>query len=641
MRTALVPNSAWHRKFKAQPAGFLCLCVVEGLSRLAFYLVVGVLFLYASDSEHGGLGLSRTAAGRLYGAFLAVVFFMPAFGGIVVGQVLGYRRAIVAGLAMFGVGLVVCARPAPGTLLAGLAIVCIGNALLKPSLPALLGRLYKDCPERQDDGFSICFVAINLGAAIAFVAAGPIRNELGWPYVFWCAAMAIGLAIVVFLARYRTFTNRNGGMPTSVPSSGLRDLALLLLLPAAAAAAVGYGFAQVFVWRWLDPLDAAIAFGIAPLVIYFVTLPRRVTSEERPRIDALLLMFLAAATFFAILHMHGSSLTVWAEERTDRVVGWAPSSWLQEATPAYFENASPDLPRPDPRVMLLVDDDIAEACHSKILTEEQLQRVILRPGDEIDTVSLGTSDANAEAGSKVRGSAAYSADVYRRADVDHGRPLDGTTPLRRVRFAGRVDGQLVSLIPASQGEIQRVYSRSSGKRLPPGESVRILNPEVYQSWNPIWVVVLTPFALAWFRRRTAGNVPLSSAHKMLYGMMLTAISMLVMTIAAIVYHLDQSRVSGLWLVLAYAVITLGEVFLSPMGMSTVAKLAPERLTGIMMGGWFCAIAIGNVLAGWLSGLQSRMAPWVFFLSVAAVVTIVSLLFWRWLPRLERTMSKET
>ncbi len=134
------------------------------------------------------------------------------------------------------------------------------------------------------------------------------------------------------------------------------------------------------------------------------------------------------------------------------------------------------------------------------------------------------------------------------------------------------------------------------------ESVKLFNPSLFQSVNPFWVIALTPLVLAFFAfLRRKGREP-STPTKIAFGLLISALSCLVMYAA--VYACDNGGVksSAWWFISSYAVITIGELFLSPMGLSMVSKLSPPRLTALMMGGWFLATSIGNKLSGVLSSL---------------------------------------
>jgi proton-dependent oligopeptide transporter, POT family len=133
-----------------------------------------------------------------------------------------------------------------------------------------------------------------------------------------------------------------------------------------------------------------------------------------------------------------------------------------------------------------------------------------------------------------------------------------------------------------------------------GESVFAFNANLFQSVNPFWVVALTPLVLAFFgflRRR--GKEP-STPAKIAWGLVISALSCFVMVGAVYASENGAIKSSAWWFISSYAVITIGELFLSPMGLSLVSKLSPPRLTALMMGGWFLATSIGNKLSGVLS-----------------------------------------
>jgi POT family proton-dependent oligopeptide transporter len=166
-----------------------------------------------------------------------------------------------------------------------------------------------------------------------------------------------------------------------------------------------------------------------------------------------------------------------------------------------------------------------------------------------------------------------------------------------------------------------------------GEAVYAFNTNLFQSVNPFWVVALTPLVLTFFaflNRR--GKEPTTPA-KIAFGLVISALSCLVMVGA--VYASDNGAVksSAWWFIMSYAVITIGELFLSPMGLSLVSKLSPPRLTALMMGGWFLATSIGNKLSGVLSSLwdgyenKANFFYVNFVLLLAAAVLMFAMLRW--------------
>lgn len=136
----------------------------------------------------------------------------------------------------------------------------------------------------------------------------------------------------------------------------------------------------------------------------------------------------------------------------------------------------------------------------------------------------------------------------------------------------------------------------------PDSKVFLYNTELFQSINPFWVIVLTPVVVGFFALlRSRGKEP-TTASKIILGIFISALSCLVMVAAVYAGDNGAMKVSALWLVAAYGVITVGELCLSPMGLSLVSKLSPPRLTALMMGGNFLAISIGNKLSGILASM---------------------------------------
>jgi len=133
--------------------------------------------------------------------------------------------------------------------------------------------------------------------------------------------------------------------------------------------------------------------------------------------------------------------------------------------------------------------------------------------------------------------------------------------------------------------------------LAPGEFQRATNPEIYQSFNPLFVILFTPLVVAFFQWLVNRGGGLSTARKIFLGLVLTTLSLLVMAAAGALSDDGSVKVSSLWLVGFYAIVTLGELCLSPMGLSLVTKLTPKRLVGLAMGGWFMATAFGNNFSG--------------------------------------------
>jgi len=133
---------------------------------------------------------------------------------------------------------------------------------------------------------------------------------------------------------------------------------------------------------------------------------------------------------------------------------------------------------------------------------------------------------------------------------------------------------------------------------PPGQNVKLVNPELFESIGPFFIVTLTPLLVAWFAWLRKRKKEPTTAAKFGIALFLSGLSSIVMLFAVMsvpsIYH---EKVSPGWLWGTYFVITAAEIFLSPIGLSLVSKLAPARLTSLLMGGWFLTMSLGSKVAG--------------------------------------------
>jgi POT family proton-dependent oligopeptide transporter len=153
----------------------------------------------------------------------------------------------------------------------------------------------------------------------------------------------------------------------------------------------------------------------------------------------------------------------------------------------------------------------------------------------------------------------------------------------------------------------------------------------------LFVVGMTPLIVAFFAWLNARR-QVTTARKVFFGLCLTTASLLLMALAGVFADGGATKVSGLWLVGFYGVITVGELLLSPMGLSLVTKLAPKRLVGLAMGGWFLATAFGNNFSGFFGGIQHMMSPVSFFLVLAGLAAMAALFIRVLLPRLDAAIG---
>ncbi len=316
----------------------------------------------------------------------------------------------------------------------------------------------------------------------------------------------------------------------------------------------------------------AFIFGCVPVILFFVYLWFKSSGLEKRAIGALLAVFSCVILFFAIFHQNGDALTVWAEDYTDRQM---PESVANVATKF----------------------DMAQTVENN------------------DVVALNGDDFKAEV-------------EKRRAENDQ---MPESTPQEMA--AKKASAREIAKLEASHKYFANL---EESKKPAKGQDLKLFSTELYQSINPFWVVMLTPVLVGvWGFLRKRKKEP-STPTKIAIGLLITALSALVMVGAVYATNGLTTKASGLWLVGSYAVITLGELCLSPMGLSLVSKLSPPRITALMMGGFFLSISVGNKLAGMLSSLWETMEHKenFFFLNFALVLAAALLLFMmlKWLNR---------
>jgi POT family proton-dependent oligopeptide transporter len=147
----------------------------------------------------------------------------------------------------------------------------------------------------------------------------------------------------------------------------------------------------------------------------------------------------------------------------------------------------------------------------------------------------------------------------------------------------------------------------------------------FQAFNPFMIFAFTPFVIAlWAWQAQRGSEP-TTITKMALGCFGVALANLVMVAAAWVGAGDS--VSWFWLLGYFAVITIGELYISPIGLSLVSKVSPARLVSMMMGVWLGTSFVGNFLAGWLGSYWTSMNKMHFFLMIAGIATLAGLVIW--------------
>lgn len=655
--------------FTGHPQGLFRLFFIEMWERLAFYTMVGVLLLYATDSETGGLGWSKADGNEIYGLYLAFVYFTPYVGGLLADRFLGYRKSVLIGGILFASGFFLLATGQSWAFPAGLVLLCCGNGFFKPNISAMVGNLYEKGDPKRDAGFNIFYMGINIGAFVANFLAAIMRNAFYWEAVFMAAGVGMVISVVILLSSWNVLEKADieaGDKPGDTPFSEIlaKILGPALLFGILGWAVAAYVFPMIGlggVTKLVKATDIGFLIGSIPILLFFTRLPKQANDEEKPGLQALLPIYLAGGTFFMVLHLNGSAMTTWANDNTARdleqsdpivmiagsieVAGATP--FAQDALPGYYGNARDDLPRPNKLTLLpIADDQQATMFGQKKMDGESLAALsgALPDGVRVEELPIGGELSDQQKAWKK-----YSVDIYDEVKItegtdSHGGKIisanvaDGAVATKRVAFVRENgDDDFVTYVVTKE-TFDGLYADGAEQK-EPGEFQKLANAELYQSWNAFFVVLMTPFVMMFFARLARRKVDFSTARKILFGMIITAIAAGFMAVAGFLSNNGEVKVSGMWLMGFYGIITVGELFLSPMALSLVTKLTPKRFVGLTMGGWFFATAVGNKFSGFLGVLQGAMSPSMFFLVIVAAAGAVALYILSVLPKLDAAIKK--
>lgn len=156
-----------------------------------------------------------------------------------------------------------------------------------------------------------------------------------------------------------------------------------------------------------------------------------------------------------------------------------------------------------------------------------------------------------------------------------------------------------------------------------GQNLKLISTEIYQSVNPAWIILLTPVIVGLFGYLRARGREMSTPSKFAWGTIIAGLSSLLMVIAALSTNIYQHKVSSAWIISSYGVFTISELFVSPVGLSLVSKVAPKRFTALMMGGWFITISLGAKIAGIMTGFWDHFDSKALFFGISAVAALIA------------------
>jgi proton-dependent oligopeptide transporter, POT family len=337
---------SFDRSFFGHPRGLATLFFTEMWERFSYYGMRALLLLFMVASvERGGMGFDDRTGGAIYGLYTMFVYLLALPGGWLADKLFGLRKSIFYGGCIIAAGHFCLALPYTETFFVGLLFIVTGTGLLKPNISSMVGELYG--PEDQvkrDNGFSIFYMGINIGALISPIICGYLGQRVNWHYGF----AAAGIGMVIGLIQYKLtehYLGQAGLEPARLPDKTQEDARVKSIRTGLWI--IGFAitvFVALLLLRIIsiDPVIIANAFkwliGIS-VAIYFVYVlaVEKLDLEEKKKVIAIAIIFVITAMFYTGYEGQGSTLNLFAERYTDMFIGSfeMPASWLQSLPPVY------------------------------------------------------------------------------------------------------------------------------------------------------------------------------------------------------------------------------------------------------------------------------------------------------------------
>jgi len=569
---------------KDHPRGLLVAFFANMGERFGFYTMMAILVLFLQVR----FGLSEETAGDYYSWFYFGIYAMALIGGILADYSKKYKLVILAGIVVMLTGYIMMAMPGVSLniTLVSLFVIALGNGLFKGNLQAVVGQLYDNekYGKLRDSAFMIFYMGINVGAFFAPFAATGVRD-------WWLKTNG-------FL--------QDGSIPAlchQMLEGKLTDTAQFAALANKVSLTGPVTDLNAFATAYLDVFSRGYnyAFGIAAIAMVISLL------------------------VYIFFNKHLPNKEVVATEKIEKTNAENKSSLITI-------------------VSALLVGGLVAFCVS-LLKDYKTGMAIGLFGTFVTWIIMSsTKEEKARVTSLIlvffvviffwmsfhqNGlTLTFFARDYIVKEVGPFTNIFFTLPSILSFIAGvgglfllfgknKLVNKLIGAAMTVSGGALCYYFISKSTEL------NSISPEVFQSFNPLFIVFLTPMVMGVFTwLNKIGKEP-STPRKIGIGMIIASIGFLVVLVGSLSlispYELngqavpDSSRITPYWLISSYLVLTVAELFLSPMGLSFVSKVAPQRFQGLMQGGWLLATAVGNKLLFVGSFFWGKLDLWQLWL----------------------------
>ena len=602
---------------KNHPKGLLVAFFTNMGERFGFYTMMAILVLFLQVKY----GLSVEVAGDYYSWFYFAIYALALVGGMLADWKKQYKLIILLGQFIMFVGYVIIALPGMSLYgsLAALLVISLGNGFFKGNLQAVVGQLYDDekYAKLRDSAFMIFYMGINVGAFFApFVATG-IRNWWLRTNGFLHDGSLPSLCHQML----------NGTLKDTTQFQQLANNAVINKVPVTDLHAFAQQYIDVFArgYNWAFAIAAcAMLISLLVYIVFNKTLPGTTTVKAESKkvmpVAGEKVTGNGKALVISILLMGVTAFLLQLIPGLDYKFGLAIGLFV--AFVSYIFQISTKEERPRVTSLILVFIVVIffwMSFHQNGLTLTIFARdYIAKHVGPITNLFFNLNSILC-----VIATIAGLVLVFK----------------SKIKVQTRLIGGAITL---AAGALCYYFVGTYGENNP-------IAPEVFQSFNPLFIVALTPVVMGLFAYLNKKGIEPSTPKKIGFGMILAGLGFVVILVASLQvvspYLLhgavvsDASRVSPYWLMGSYLILTIAELFLSPMGLSFVSKVAPPRFQGLMQGGWLLATAVGNKLLFVGSLLWGRVDLYLlwglFFICCMVSATFIFSI----MKRLERVTGK--
>ena len=559
------------------PRGLYVLFFTEMWERFGYYLMIGILLIYLTDpASTGAKGFSASRGADIVGSFIALVYLTPFIGGLIADRYLGYIKSIFLGGILMSAGYIGLSLPGDTALFISLGLVIVGNGFFKPNISTILGNIYnrEDLKPLKDNAYNIFYMGINIGAFVCNFVAAYLRNKYGWGYAFGAAGIGLIISLITLASTLKYVKVGDVKKPVQAEDMPLSKIFSYVFLPALIAAFIGWSIPMKLFHSTIMGSQAndAFIFACLPIIAFYISLWVKAKGQDKKGIGSLLFIFTIAIAFWAIYNQNATGLTLWAQRHTDRKASAVTAKLTGKMLPLEEVNDSP-------RIVTKLNEYFVPVKDDSPVAKLEYRYIYNTDKKKTDTVTYGITQL--------------------------GNMID--TGSKEVKVLG--PDPYFNNVPKDQW--------------PQGKKVKLINAELFQSINPLFIVLLTLFFVPFFGYlRKRGKEP-TTASKFGMAMFISGLSALVMIFAVMsVPSIYTHKTSPAWLWGTYFVFTISEIFLSPIGLSFVSKLAPARLTALMMGGWFLSTSIGGKVAGVMTGFWDDFTDKKMFFLILVVAAFI-------------------